>query len=107
MSRICTKNADAAYLFRPLGLFFSDKVSQTGTCLLEHKALALGVYGSALDGASLRQFRQHLRHRKPMPTNAWFTSTPPDLSPDMIRVDVHFCGPTTVRETNMLRALSA
>ena len=53
-------------------------------------------------GASLRQC-----YRKPMPTNTRFASTPPDLSPDMIRVDVHFCGPTTVRETNMLRALSA
>jgi hypothetical protein len=28
MSRICSTNADVAYLFRPLGLFFTDKVSQ-------------------------------------------------------------------------------
>ena len=31
MSRICSENADVAYLFRQLGLFFSDKVSQTGS----------------------------------------------------------------------------
>jgi hypothetical protein len=52
-------------------------------------------------GASLRQFRQHLRHRKPMSTNTRFTSTPHDLSPDMIRVYVHFCRPSTVREINI------
>jgi len=98
MSRICSENADVAYLFRPLGFVFQRQsvANRQRTCLLEHKALALGVYGSALDGASLRQFRQHLRHRKPMPANARFTSTPPDLSPDMIRVDVHFCRPYTV-----------
>jgi hypothetical protein len=36
MSRICSPNADAAYLFRPLGLFFTDKVSRQQTRLLEH-----------------------------------------------------------------------
>jgi hypothetical protein len=38
MSRICSVNADVAYLFHPLGLFFTDKVSQyrQQTCVLEH-----------------------------------------------------------------------
>jgi hypothetical protein len=39
MSRICSPNADVAYLFRPLGLFFTDKVSQhrQRTRSLEHR----------------------------------------------------------------------
>jgi hypothetical protein len=45
MSHICSQNADVAYLFRPLGLFFTDKVSQyrQRTRLLEHWPVCLFI----------------------------------------------------------------